>query len=211
MNPLSLNVSESSGKIALPVSLISLVIANITPLLGVLFWGWDLFQIFFLYWLESAIIGFYNILKIIKVDGLASTLTVPFFIVHYGGFMLGHLIFIFALFGPEPLRGSFFPSGEIMTPLLTNAPIPLIILVISHGISFFTNFLGKREYRGINAKNIFMAPYKRIVVMHIVIIFGGWLVTLFKLPIFGLLLLVCLKTFADMKAHLKEHATVATA
>ena len=83
------------------VSLIPLIIANAVPLVGVLFFDWNLFQIIFLYWVESGVIGFYNILKIVKVSGLLSILLVPFFMLHFGGFMAAHLVFIVGLFAPE--------------------------------------------------------------------------------------------------------------
>gem|GEM_PF-6606259 len=36
-----------------------LITANLIPLMGVLFFGVDLFSIIFLFWLESVIIGFF--------------------------------------------------------------------------------------------------------------------------------------------------------
>lgn len=42
-----------------------LVAANFFPIVMVLFWGWGMADFLFLYWLESAIIGFFNIFKMI--------------------------------------------------------------------------------------------------------------------------------------------------
>jgi hypothetical protein len=42
--------------------------------------------------------------------------------------------------------------------------------------------------------------------MHLTVIFGGWLVMLLKSALPALVLLVVLKTAADLRAHLKEHA-----
>ena len=50
------------------------------------------------------------------------------------------------------------------------------------------------------------APYKRIFVMHLTIIFGGWLVMLLKTPVQALVLLIALKTYVDFRAHVREHA-----
>ena len=49
------------------------------------------------------------------------------------------------------------------------------------------------------------APYKRIMIMHFTILFGGWLILSFKEPILGLVLLIIIKTITDTSAHLKEH------
>src|SRR3954454_1231163 len=42
-----------------------LIAANVLPLLGVLFLGWDTFSIVALYWSENVIIGAINVLKMI--------------------------------------------------------------------------------------------------------------------------------------------------
>jgi hypothetical protein len=55
-----------------------------------------------------------------------------------------------------------------------------------------------------------MAPYRRIIVMHLTIIFGGWLVLLLETPAPALALLVALKTVVDLRAHRREHAKPAT-
>jgi hypothetical protein len=47
----------------LPITVLFLIAVNLIPLFGVLFFGWSLFSIMFLYWIENGIIGFFNILK----------------------------------------------------------------------------------------------------------------------------------------------------
>ena len=52
---------------AAPPSLASivLIVSNAIPLLGVAFWGWNMFSVIALYWMENVIIGAINILKMI--------------------------------------------------------------------------------------------------------------------------------------------------
>ena len=50
------------------------------------------------------------------------------------------------------------------------------------------------------------APYKRIMVMHLAIIFGGWVVMLLKSPVPALAAFVLIKTALDFTAHQEEHA-----
>jgi len=38
--------------------------ANLLPLAGVLFWSWDAFVLLMLYWLETAVIGFWTIVRV---------------------------------------------------------------------------------------------------------------------------------------------------
>jgi hypothetical protein len=46
-------------------SALALIIANLIPLVGVLFWHWDAFEIVALYWAENVVIGAINVLKMI--------------------------------------------------------------------------------------------------------------------------------------------------
>ena len=48
-------------------ALLALIAANMVPLLGVLFAGWDLAAVMVLFWAESAVIGFYTLLKMAVV------------------------------------------------------------------------------------------------------------------------------------------------
>jgi len=76
---------------------------------------------------------------------------------------------------------------------------------VSHGVSFAVNFIGRREYAGETIAALMTAPYRRIVVMHLTIIFGGGLVMLLGTPLAALVLLVVLKTVVDLRAHRKAH------
>ena len=50
-------------------SAIGLVVANVVPLVGVLWFGWDLFGVMWLYWAENGIIGAYALLRILTASG----------------------------------------------------------------------------------------------------------------------------------------------
>ena len=74
---------------------------------GVLFFGWQVFELVFLYWLENVVIGIFTFLKFVVrryehgVELVLPFFFAPFFLVHYGGFTAGHGIFVFALFGDD--------------------------------------------------------------------------------------------------------------
>jgi hypothetical protein len=189
-------------------SLISLIFVNLIPVYGVLCLHWELFYILFLYWLESAIVGFFTILKIIKAEGKGPSnfqinnesakqyskgFVVCFFIIHYGIFMAAHGVFIFVLFKPKV----FYPQDVLLA---------FIFLFISHGISYIFNFLGKGEYKETSFTQQMMQPYGRILVMHITVILAGFAIVKFSIagPI-ALVVMVMLKTGIDLGAHLAEH------
>jgi hypothetical protein len=49
-----------------------------------------------------------------------------------------------------------------------------------------------------------MAPYGRIIVLHIAILFGAFVITAFGSPVFLLLLLIAGKIGLDAKLHLRS-------
>jgi hypothetical protein len=198
-------------KVKIDQSTYLLILANSIPLFGVIFFGWNLFSILVLYWSENLVIGFYNIFRIMLAEGksprkipskntqgASKFFLVPFFIVHYGGFTLGHGVFVFALFGSMVL-------GPNLGLNLSGILFGVLGLFISHGFSFFDNFLGKKEYLQISPQSAFISPYGRIVVMHLTILFGAFLVVIFRAPIMVLVLLIVLKIGLDIGAHQKEH------
>lgn len=192
------------------LSSLALIAANLMPLAGVLLFGWDLASVMVLFWAESGAIAFYTVLKMIVVGKLAAVLSVPFFIGHFGGFMAGHFLLIYSFFigrmlpGPQPGAGQSL--RQIFIPLLTS----IAGLFISHGISFVTNFIGRREYTVATMKDLMTAPYNRIVVMQLALIFGGWIIILTKSPVGALVLLIVLKTAFDLSAHRKERQRFGT-
>ena len=117
-------------------SAIALVIANFVPLVGVLFFGWDLGEIMVLYWVESGVIAFYTVLKIAIVGKLAALVAAPFFVGHFGGFMTGHFLLIYALFlrgnSAGRMPGAAAELEAIFIPIWTS----IAALFISHGVSF---------------------------------------------------------------------------
>lgn len=48
-----------------PAAAILLVVSNLVPLAGVLFWDWDVGSIVMLYWSENVILGVYILVKMI--------------------------------------------------------------------------------------------------------------------------------------------------
>ena len=84
--------------------------------------------------------------------------------------------------------------GELFIPLW---PV-LLALLVSHGISFATSFLGRREHAGRSASDQMSKPYKRVIVLHLTIIFGGWVILLLGSPLPALILLIILKTAVDL-------------
>ncbi len=199
--------------IFLKPSVISLISANIFPVIGVIFLGWNVFLLLFLFWMENVVIGFYTVLKMLFASTtnftgvIAKVTTIPFFCVHYGIFTAVHGIFVFILFGSGILDESAFPDGVKLWQLVMSSQVGIggLILLISHGFSFFHNYIGGGEYKTSTVNELMGQPYGRVVILHLTIIFGGFLMMMLGSPVAGLLFLIVLKTAIDIRAHLKEH------
>jgi len=184
------------------LSLWILLAANVVPLAGVLLLNWNVGEIMLLFWLESAIVGFFNILKMFRIAGPVALFYSLFFVGHFGAFMAVHLMFVFSLFIEE--QGATASLQEVAL-IFSNLWVAILVLFISHGFSFVENFLRKREYETTDIKTQMHKPYSRIITMHVTLIVGGFLILTLDAPILALSLLIILKMAADATAHVKEH------
>lgn len=218
------------------LSVVALLAANAIPVVGVLFWGWDAGRIVFLYWFENVVVGAVNVLKIIGAEGsdppptvgepsgvearnlrklqqAPKALLVPFFIVHYGMFTLVHGIFLFVFFasadGVHGLGGDpFAGASDLVSRVLSDGGLwAAIALIASHLYSFGANYVVGGEWRQKSPSQVMMAPYGRVVALHLAILFGGMAVQLLGNPMPLLLLLVGGKTVLDLVLHWRSHRT----
>jgi len=211
-----------------PLSLAALVGANVIPFIGIFFFAWDVKFIVLLYWIENLIAGLYNILKIafLKMerpkDNLGKLFVIPFFCVHYGGFCAVHGFFIMHFFefgsGSQAFNGGNHWWGPLIFIQLLYSVIAgiwaskppemiwaVIGLTISHGVSFVENYILGREYRTSSMKILMHQPYQRIIVMHIAILAGGFLIMVLNSPLSLLIILVLMKILVDLYLHKKSH------
>lgn len=206
------------------IALAFLVAVNLIPIAGVLWLEWDLASIIILYWLENLVIGFYTIVKMLHLQGLGALFPAAFFSLHYGAFCGVHGIFVLTLTGGEGLGDQLFPSGEDNWPahlvfiqmlvravqyiLDTAAPgvvLAWLGLFLSHGLSLLLNYFQGGEYRNSEIKTLMSAPYKRIAVLHVAIIAGGWGIQALGSPLALLIALVVLKIALDITLHRRAH------
>ncbi|MEE4294822.1 MAG: DUF6498-containing protein [Xanthomonadales bacterium] len=187
-------------------SALLLIVANLVPVAGAAFLGWKLSDVMVLYWAESAIIGLFNIAKIAVIGRWFALLAGPFFIGHFGAFMAVHFLFIYGIFVEGFAGGGPSDSLQNVAALFIGLWPALLALTLSHGYSFFANFLGKGEYRRRTVSNQMNEPYSRIVFMHLVLIFGGGLAMFLGEPTIVILIVIALKILVDIRAHVRQRS-----
>src|SRR5918994_3192537 len=200
-----------------PLAVALLIAANLIPLVGVLWFDWDVATILYAYWLENGIVGLLNVPKMVLASGSGQALSTvgpadsmagrgvlaAFFVVHYGLFWVVHGVFVTVLTGDFLAFGFGDPTATVLAD--RGLLIAAAALFISHAASFWLNFVRRGEYRTISVGAQMFAPYPRMFVLHITIVLAGALIIGRPEPVVAVALLVVLKTALDLVLHLREH------
>ena len=182
-------------------SLLLLIFSNLIAIYFAVSQGWQLSTVIFVYWFQSITIGFFSFIRILQLKEFSTEgvqingqtpkptsgtkiFTAFFFLIHYGGFHFGYLIFI--------LIGNKIDFAEFKSILLI-----AFIFFLNHLFSYIYN--KPQDTQKQNIGTIMSAPYARIVPMHLTIMLSSFFGTA-VLPFF-----LILKTIADVMMHLSEH------
>lgn len=199
-------------------SIIALVLANALPLIGVLWFHWQVFPIILVYWLENVVVGGFNVLKMLTADPdqpvewIGKLFVIPFFCVHFGLFTFVHGTLVFAFFGKgvpalAAYRFASLSPRMVMAAIhATHIEYAWLALLLSHGFSFVWNYLLGGEYKRASLQQLMIQPYPRVITLHLVILFGAGIAMALGSPTPALVLLVALKIGMDVRAHRQERA-----
>ena len=212
-------VTRDSGIRSLLPSILLIVAANLIPLVGVIGYGWSVFALLVLFWFENIVTGLFYVPRILMAKGhlqpnfrqIGEPVGKPiqvgiaaFFCIHYGLFCFGHGQFVFSM--ADDVGSVRYDIEDVFTVVNEfNLWWAILALVISHGFSFVYNYMSKGEYKKANFMEQMKRPYNRVVVLHLTIIFGSFLVSLMEEPLMGLIVLLAVKIVVDVKAHIFEH------
>ncbi len=200
-----------AGLPPLALSTAALVLANLLPLGAVLAGWWSVYEVLLLFWAENVVIGLFNVARMLALLVLkretGMLVLIPFFGAHYGMFTFVHGIFVIGMLGPPGANAMEDGIALLLAP--EGLLLALLALVASHGFSFVVNFLLGGEWRQEDGTRLMGQPYVRVVVLHLVIIAGGWLVLALGEPAWALVLLVLLKIGVDIAAHRRQHRAAA--
>lgn len=193
---------------------------NLIPVLGVLFWGWSAFALIFLYWLENVVIGartlasmFANAAIVGGVSWIGAIAIGAFFSVHYGLFCFVHGTFVIALFGggTSAADGGLLDLAGAASALFaqqSNLAAGFASIVIWQVVQLVL-FVTRGDARTANPLMLMAAPYPRIIVLHVAIIFGGMLLMALGNPVWGLAVLTFLKMGWDVADARKQASPLA--
>ncbi len=190
-------------------SVIALIAANLLALAIAWLTHMSLRELMLVYWIQSVIIGICSAIRILNLERFSTEnlkmnnqpvaeepaskrKVAAFFVLHYGFFHFGYLLFLSFDRAPGP-GGS--AAGYLLCAL---------VFAANHGYSLLQNV--RRDALGRpNLGTLMFLPYARIVPMHITILAGGSLYGgAHAFALFGFL-----KIVADAVMHTVEHHVLA--
>jgi hypothetical protein len=126
--------------------------ANILQVYGVLYWGWDIFQILMLYWMETAVIGAWALLRIavlpagllgqMTVNGhvvaATNTLLLQIFVPFVAISMAAHLLILWVVFSGASAQSVHGPiSFASQFIVASGAWVPLLFTLLAGAVGFY--------------------------------------------------------------------------
>lgn len=163
-----------------------LIFANVVTIIIAVAFKWNVIDVMWIYWAQSVIIGLIAIARILLSKQF---FTAGFFLAHYGLFHLVYFLFLYT-------------SNQQSAPTVPVVGIALcsLIFLVNHVFSSWRNW--KRDMsRKPDPGRMMLAPYIRIIPMHLTIIFGSNYATSTS----TLVLFLVLKTIVDVIMHMVEH------
>jgi hypothetical protein len=194
---------------------IFLILANLIPILGIFFFDWSLFSVLIAYWAETGIIFLYALAKRVyilfnnkKKEDISEALSsIIIIIAIYGCFMIIHFAFILDL--AYPLSGIQTTMSGVFKEYMKEITLMAIVFLISHGQSFYFNFIKNKEAEKIGVKEVLSEDARelttRFFFMQLVIFFGWAILELTKGPIYLYILFILGKILIDLNGHRKKH------
>jgi hypothetical protein len=206
-------------------AVISLILVNGFLLILALFQDWRLYDIVFTYWLETIVIGFFAIFKMYKASGGTEddnfrkiddvmvevdpikTPFVLFFLLHFSAFTAIHGMFIQMSMNTSTIGDKYSKLAIDWSAVFDWAVcVGVAGLFISHGVSFFKNYIGKKEHDHTTFSREMWLPYKRILIIH-GFIFGCAILfnNVHESHLIFISILIILKTTIDLTLYSKRH------
>jgi hypothetical protein len=203
--------------------ILSLIGANIATIILAVLGNWDLATVMFIYWMQSIIIGFFMVMGILLLTvpppapgceqheqpGGPRTIVIQNPLVAKG-LLIGIFALPYGIF--HWVYYDFIVGSGIFGVIHFSDPGLLLscgLFLANHLYSFIAYdrqvFCGGMDIIG----QIFL-PFRRIIPMHMTIIFGGIILLILEfagirstLPV--LVLFLVLKTWSDVAAHIDKH------
>jgi len=194
-----------------------LIIANIVVIITAYLNKWNVFIAIWSYWLQSVIIGVFQVIRIIALKNFSTAgfsinnvpadnipadkvrrITALFFAFHYGFFHLIYFIFLIVLtFAGQDADGVIYTVGNYQYIFLNGL---IFLFHYLYNYFYYRNELPKKP----NIGTLMFEPYLRIIPVHIVIVLFFYLMVSNKkinFSVTALVVFLLLKGLNDIITH----------
>ena len=175
-----------------PIASLLLIGANIVPLVGVVAWGWSLWALLVVYWIEAFSTVLLGVIKALfaergspdvvgqieplhelreKRGGWCPRLGWPRIYprnIPFGLSMLG--TWTLSVIPPSAL---YWLSVDRPTALSINLMLGIGALVFAHGAEFVVEYLGQREYTDVSARELLRTPAQLTLLVMLLAMLGA--------------------------------------
>lgn len=216
---------------------LALVAANLLPVFCVLLFDWSAQPLLAVYWLELVVIGVLGFLKAFFaspasiVGWFVKIITLPFSLMLLLPYLMLILLFGVLVFGmtpDQPTQHAFvsfiffwapgaLPPDAAFLVLWRGFDLPTqvsaAVLAVSHLFSFFWHLLGRGEPEEKTFRKQVLQPFARVWLMLLAVMGAMFFIEAngVEPPRSVLLIIIAVKTYLDLRAHLAEHRPEARA
>ncbi len=181
---------------------IPVILWNLFPVTGVLFFGWKPESVFVCYALETVVVGIFNAMSMWAVhyysrytkdgEGASGRAMIPLFLVTYYAFVFGQLKIFF--FGYDE------DLFQILSSILRQPTYNLALgaFFLNSMYNFINGFILSGEYTRRSMGQQMFEPFPRIVIQQVAIILGGFIFTITGNGYPVLIVFVPLKIWLDL-------------
>lgn len=197
----------------------TLVFNNLIPLIGVLFFKWNLPYVFIIFWVEAILYCIFIFIsklfprkqpdKLIERIMNPITYTMIFACFGYMLYIYGVGISIFT-FSPSQIAthlaasragtGTLIPSISLLFPYLSSSIFPITLLVLTNMYNFLTSYFNKHRSDNSLVKEILAEkPFPtQLLILHLTIILGGAVLLLTTTAKIALVAFICVKFTVEL-------------
>ncbi|KKQ28150.1 MAG: Membrane protein [Candidatus Magasanikbacteria bacterium GW2011_GWC2_37_14] len=174
-----------------------IIITNLIPLVGILFFNWNIKDIVPIYWLEMVILCFFNVLKVSRAEGKE-------------------------IFGQGSLNGkpisSYKRSDLVWQSIITYSAFLFIygisimfvfkryffifeywwliyVFMFEYWLEYYFDYLKQEKYKLISPADQYSKPIPKVIILHLVVFFGMFFMGNFYI---GAIILILLKTVYEL-------------
>ena len=188
------NVMTSKNRL---LGMTVIIITNLIPLVGILFFNWNIKDIVPIYWLEMVILCFFNVLKVSRAEGKE-------------------------IFGQGSLNGkpisSYKRSDLVWQSIITYSAFLFIygisimfvfkryflifeywwliyVFMFEYWLEYYFDYLKQEKYKLISPADQYSKPIPKVIILHLVVFFGMFFMGNFYI---GAIILILLKTVYEL-------------